>query len=51
MWNYGTMAVLSGVGGVFFWLSFRHLDQEEEALNDIQEGHLDRSSRPEKELI
>ena len=45
------MAVLSGVGGVFFWFSFRHLDQEEEALNDIQEGHLDRSSRPEKELI
>lgn len=51
VWNYGTMAVLSGVGGVFFWFSFRHLDQEEEALNDIQEGHLDRSSRPAKELI
>lgn len=39
VWNYGAMAVLAFVGGIAFWLSFRHLDKEEDALNALQEGH------------
>lgn len=39
VWNYGTMAALSGVGGLFFWLSFRHLDAEDAALDNIGESH------------
>ncbi|KAI0300503.1 POT family-domain-containing protein [Multifurca ochricompacta] len=35
VWNYGTMAVLSGVGGVLFWFSFRRLDAEDTALDNI----------------
>jgi proton-dependent oligopeptide transporter, POT family len=35
------MAVLSGVAGVLFYLSFRHLDAAEEQLNNLQEGHVD----------
>jgi len=39
VWNYGTMAVLSGVGGLLFWLSFRRLDAEDAALDNIGESH------------
>ncbi|EJD07177.1 PTR2-domain-containing protein [Fomitiporia mediterranea MF3/22] len=35
VWNYGSMGVFAFVAGVGFWLSFRHLDAEEEALNMI----------------
>jgi POT family proton-dependent oligopeptide transporter len=45
VWNYGVMAVLAFCGGVGFWFSFRHLDQEEETLNNLQGGHFD---EPEK---
>ncbi|KAI0055438.1 peptide transporter PTR2A [Artomyces pyxidatus] len=43
VWNYGTMAVLSGVGGVAFWFSFRHLDAEEERLNNLPDAHFEAS--------
>lgn len=33
------MAVLAFVGGIAFWISFRHLDKEEDALNALKEGH------------
>jgi POT family proton-dependent oligopeptide transporter len=39
VWNYGTMAVLSGVGGLLFWLSYRGLDAEDAALDNIGESH------------
>ena len=39
VWNYGTMGVLSGIGGVLFWLSFRRLDAEDAALDNIGESH------------
>ena len=39
VWNYGTMAVLSGIGGLLFWLSFRRLDAEDAALDNIGESH------------
>ncbi|THH07770.1 hypothetical protein EW146_g9207 [Bondarzewia mesenterica] len=42
VWNYGVMAVIAAVGGVFFWFMFRHLDDVEEELNNLQEGHLEK---------
>ena len=41
VWNYGSMAVLAAVAGILFWLSFRHLDAEEDALNQLATGHVD----------
>ncbi|KAH9072987.1 putative MFS peptide transporter [Lactarius deliciosus] len=35
----GTMSVLSGIGGVLFWFSFRRLDAEDTALDNIGESH------------
>jgi len=42
VWNYGVMAVLSFIGGILLWLQFRHLDAEEDALNELDTGHFDR---------
>jgi POT family proton-dependent oligopeptide transporter len=39
VWNYGTMAVLSGIGGILFWFTFRGLDGEDAALDNLAEGH------------
>ena len=33
VWNYGLVAVLGALGGVFFWLSNRKTDMEEDQLN------------------
>jgi hypothetical protein len=33
--NYGAAAIISGVAGIAFWICFRHLDKEEDALNLI----------------
>ena len=40
VWNYGVMAVLSFVGGVAFWLTYRGLDRDEDKLNMLPTGHL-----------
>ncbi|KAK0550591.1 hypothetical protein OC846_003606 [Tilletia horrida] len=37
--NYAVFAGLSFVAGVVFWLFFRKLDAEEEALNQLDAGH------------
>lgn len=34
------MAVVSFIGGVLFWYSFRHLDAQEDELNQLATGHL-----------
>ena len=39
IWNYGTMAVLSGMGGIFFWFSFRRLDAENAKLDNIRDSY------------
>jgi POT family proton-dependent oligopeptide transporter len=39
VWNYGIMAALSGIGGILFWYSFRRLDAEDAALDNIGESH------------
>jgi proton-dependent oligopeptide transporter, POT family len=36
VWNYGVVAVLSGIGGICFWLNFHNLDKEEDRLNMLQ---------------
>ncbi|KAI5120636.1 hypothetical protein M0805_009396 [Coniferiporia weirii] len=41
VWNYGVMAVLALVAGVGFWFSFRHLDADEDSLNELQEGRME----------
>jgi proton-dependent oligopeptide transporter, POT family len=38
VWNYSTMAVLSGIGGILFWFSFRQLDAEDAALDNHGES-------------
>jgi hypothetical protein len=40
IWNYSTMAVLSVVAGILFWICFRHLDAEEDALNELAAGNV-----------
>lgn len=47
VWNYGVMASIAGVAGIFFWFSVRNLDAEEDKLNNIQEGHIG-ASKPEE---
>ena len=32
------MAGLSWIGGILFWFSFRQLDREDEALDNLGEG-------------
>lgn len=38
VWNYGVSAVLAAVGGILFYLNFRHLDKEEDQLNLLPQG-------------
>jgi POT family proton-dependent oligopeptide transporter len=40
VWNYASMAVLAFVAGCLFWLSHRHLDAEEDILNQLPSGRL-----------
>ena len=35
------MAVLAFVAGIGFWFSFRHLDAEEEKLNELASGEVE----------
>jgi POT family proton-dependent oligopeptide transporter len=40
VWNYGSMAVIAGVSSVLFWIMFRDLDKQEDALNALPRGHM-----------
>lgn len=40
VWNYGSMAVLAFLAGLIFWFSFRHLDAEEDQLNELTTGRV-----------
>ncbi|KAI0129181.1 POT family protein [Xylariales sp. AK1849] len=37
-WLYGTVAIISAIGGVGFWFTFAKLDKEEEALNTLPDS-------------
>ncbi|KAI0070740.1 PTR2-domain-containing protein [Panus rudis PR-1116 ss-1] len=41
VWNYGVMGVLAGVAGIIFWFQYRHLDEMEDELNNMDDGHYD----------
>jgi POT family proton-dependent oligopeptide transporter len=47
VWNYGSMAVLAFVAGVFFWITFRKLDKREDELNELKTGHFDATAHNE----
>ena len=38
VWNYGSMGVICGISGIFFWLSVRKLDKQEDSLNNLKQG-------------
>ncbi|KAF5522952.1 putative peptide transporter ptr2 [Colletotrichum aenigma] len=38
VWLYTTIAIISCLGGIGFWLTFRKLDMEEDALNALPES-------------
>jgi hypothetical protein len=40
VWNYATVGIIAFVVGIGFWISHRKLDQEEDHLNMLPEGHL-----------
>jgi len=40
VWNYATVAILSFIGGILFWLQYRALDAQEDHLNQLPVGHL-----------
>ncbi|KAK4458726.1 putative peptide transporter ptr2 [Cladorrhinum samala] len=40
VWNYGVVAILATIGGICFWLQFRHLDKMEDELNLLPKGEI-----------
>lgn len=48
VWNYSSIAVLSFLGGVCFWLTFRRLDAEEDKLNMLPASEF-KSGRTDEE--
>ncbi|KAL0943788.1 oligopeptide transporter [Colletotrichum truncatum] len=50
VWNYGIVAVLAAVAGMIFWVQFRGLDAEEDAMNELPEGHV-AGSEPSREGV
>ncbi|KAF9629906.1 putative oligopeptide transporter protein [Lasiodiplodia theobromae] len=44
VWNYGSMAVISFVGGCLFWFCYRKLDAQEDELNMLPTGHMGKTS-------
>lgn len=42
VWNYGTMAALAGIAGILFWIMTRKLDRQEDMLNHLSEGHVEK---------
>jgi len=40
VWNYGSVAIISFATGVLFWIFYRNMDKEEDALNMLPTGHL-----------
>lgn len=46
------MAVIAFIAAIGFWLQFRHLDKEEDALNALPEGnHVAAARDPEEEAV
>ncbi|KAI0917986.1 hypothetical protein AcV5_002778 [Taiwanofungus camphoratus] len=44
VWNYTVMGILATIAGTLFWYRHRHLDTQEDELNNLAEGHFDSDS-------
>lgn len=42
VWNYASVAIISGVAGILFWQTVKKLDREEDKLNMLPQGHVAR---------
>lgn len=51
VWNYGVFAVLAFGGGFCFIFQFWSLDQEEDELNNLPEGHVIATEKPSTEAL
>ena len=45
VWNYGVFAVMAFVAGTIFWFQYRHLDEQEEELNELAVGQYSESEK------
>jgi hypothetical protein len=43
IWNYGTVSVIAFVAGCLFFAVTRDLDRQEDALNNLDQGHVESS--------
>jgi POT family proton-dependent oligopeptide transporter len=46
VWNYTTVACIAAVGGIAFWLCFRHLDSREDELNMLRKSQFKGTVNP-----
>ncbi|KAK1986889.1 POT family protein [Colletotrichum cereale] len=46
VWNYATTAIIAFVGGIAFWFCFKHLDGEEDELNQLKKTKFLGSNQP-----
>ncbi|KZL67796.1 peptide transporter ptr2 [Colletotrichum incanum] len=46
VWNYASVAIIAFVGGVAFWFCFKHLDGEEDELNQLKKTKFLGSNQP-----
>jgi POT family proton-dependent oligopeptide transporter len=40
VWNYASVAIISFSTGILFWIFYRSMDKEEDALNMLPTGHI-----------
>ncbi|KAJ5173021.1 hypothetical protein N7492_005614 [Penicillium capsulatum] len=51
VWNYTVFAALAGIGGVGFMITFWKLDQDEDRLNNLPEGHVHVGEKDEARFV
>lgn len=51
VWNYTVPAILAAFGGTMFYIQFRHLDHQEDMLNELPTGQLVTSGPAQEESV
>ncbi|TLD14614.1 hypothetical protein PspLS_10987 [Pyricularia sp. CBS 133598] len=46
VWNYASIAIIAFIGGIAFWLCFKHLDSREDELNALKKTKYVGSNQP-----